>query len=56
MEEVEAVEKDLMQTAQRYFTLTQTDNLWKEHLQVLLHTYLAQSTAGSAAPLAACQS
>ena len=34
VEEVEAVEAGLMQDAQRFFLLTQTDNLWKEHLQV----------------------
>ena len=32
--ETEAVEPGLMQEAQRFFLLTQTDNLWKEHLQV----------------------
>lgn len=34
MEEVEAVEKGLATDAQRFFVLTQTDNMWKEHLQV----------------------
>lgn len=33
MREVEEVEKGLMQAAQRFFVLTNTDNLWKEHLQ-----------------------
>lgn len=37
VEEIEAVEKGLLQDAQRFFLLTQTDNMWKEHLQV---TYL----------------
>lgn len=32
--EVEDVEQGLMQAAQRFFVLTNTDNLWKEHLQV----------------------
>lgn len=31
---VEEYENGLMQEAQRYFVLTQTDALWKEHLQV----------------------
>lgn len=43
MEEVEAVEKGLMLEAQRFFVLAQTDNLWKEHLQV-----------GSPVPLCTC--
>lgn len=34
VEEIEGVEKGLMQEAQRFFVLTQTDNMWKEHLQV----------------------
>ena len=34
VEEIEAVEKGLLQEAQRFFLLTQTDNMWKEHLQV----------------------
>jgi preprotein translocase subunit SecA len=34
VKEVEAVEGGLMQEAQKFFVLTQTDNLWKEHLQV----------------------
>ena len=29
------VEAGLMQDAQRFFVLTQTDNLWKEHLQAI---------------------
>ena len=34
VEQTEGLEKGLMQEAQRFFVLTQTDNLWKEHLQV----------------------
>ena len=34
VEDIEAVEKGLLQEAQRFFLLTQTDNMWKEHLQV----------------------
>lgn len=33
-EAVEGLEGGLMVEAQRFFVLTQTDNLWKEHLQV----------------------
>ena len=33
-EAVEELEPGLMLEAQRFFVLTQTDNLWKEHLQV----------------------
>lgn len=32
--EIEAVEAGLMPQAERFFVLVQTDNLWKEHLQV----------------------
>ncbi|CAK0755431.1 Protein translocase subunit SA1, chloroplastic [Coccomyxa viridis] len=35
VEEVEAVEKGLATDAQRFFVLTQTDNMWKEHLQAM---------------------
>ena len=35
VEEVNSVEAGLMQDAQRFFVLTQTDNLWKEHLQAI---------------------
>ena len=35
VEAVNAVEPGLMQDAQRFFVLTQTDNLWKEHLQAI---------------------
>lgn len=35
MQEVNGVEAGLMQDAQRFFVLTQTDNLWKEHLQAI---------------------
>ena len=31
---VDGLEGGLMQEAQKFFVLTQTDNLWKEHLQV----------------------
>jgi preprotein translocase subunit SecA len=31
---VDELEPGLMQEAQKFFVLTQTDNLWKEHLQV----------------------
>ena len=34
VEQVDGLESGLMQEAQRFFVLTQTDNLWKEHLQV----------------------
>jgi preprotein translocase subunit SecA len=33
-EAVDGIEGGLMQEAQKFFVLTQTDNLWKEHLQV----------------------
>jgi hypothetical protein len=39
VEEVEAMEKGLMGEAQRFFVLAQTDNLWKEHLQVKPSSY-----------------
>ena len=35
VEEVNAVEPGLMQDAERFFVLPQTDNLWKEHLQAI---------------------
>ncbi|CAL8466787.1 g6323 [Coccomyxa elongata] len=35
VEDIEAVEKGLLQEAQRFFLLTQTDNMWKEHLQAM---------------------
>lgn len=35
VEEVNAIEPGLMQDAERFFVLTQTDNLWKEHLQAI---------------------
>ncbi|KAL2631916.1 hypothetical protein R1flu_016602 [Riccia fluitans] len=34
-DEIEKKVPGLMQEAERYFVLTQTDNLWKEHLQAL---------------------
>ena len=33
VEEIEEVEAGLATDAQRFFVLTQTDNMWKEHLQ-----------------------
>jgi len=33
---VEEYEPGLMSEAQRFFLLSQTDSLWKEHLQVIL--------------------
>eukprot|EP01024_Parvocaulis_polyphysoides_P070740 TRINITY_DN8744_c0_g1_i4.p2 TRINITY_DN8744_c0_g1~~TRINITY_DN8744_c0_g1_i4.p2 ORF type:complete len:411 (-),score=64.48 TRINITY_DN8744_c0_g1_i4:203-1324(-) len=38
---VDDVEKGLMQEAQRFFVLMQTDNLWKEHLNAI--TFLRQA-------------
>lgn len=32
---VDDIEPGLMQEAQKFFVLTQTDNLWKEHLQAI---------------------
>lgn len=32
--EVDGVEEGMMQQAQQFFLLSQTDNLWQEHLQV----------------------
>ena len=34
VKEIEEVEEGLLNEAQRFFVLTQTDNMWKEHLQV----------------------
>ena len=33
--EVEATQPGLMDEAEKYFVLTQTDNLWKQHLQAI---------------------
>lgn len=38
----------LMQEAERYFVLTQTDNLWKEHLQALKFVQQAVGLRGYA--------
>ncbi len=45
VEEVNAAEPGLMQDAERFFVLTQTDNLWKEHLQAI--KFLQQVSARS---------
>lgn len=47
VEEIEATEKGLLQEAQRFFLLTQTDNMWKEHLQVrcTVHSYFDHTAA-----------
>jgi preprotein translocase subunit SecA len=37
-----------MQAAQRFFVLTQTDNLWKEHLQAIKFLQQAVSLRGYA--------
>jgi preprotein translocase subunit SecA len=39
---VDDIEPGLMQEAQKFFVLTQTDNLWKEHLQVRPGTAVRQ--------------
>ena len=36
VEQIEGVEEGLFADAQRFFVLTQTDNMWKEHLQVCM--------------------
>jgi preprotein translocase subunit SecA len=41
-------EAGLMQAAQRFFVLTQTDNLWKEHLQAIKFLQQAVSLRGYA--------
>ncbi len=46
VEEVNTAEPGLMQDAERFFVLTQTDNLWKEHLQAI--KFLQQVSARSA--------
>lgn len=45
---VEAVEEGLMAQAQRFFLLTQTDNLWKEHLQQIKFVQQAVGLRGYA--------
>lgn len=43
---VEEVQPGLMQQAQRFFLLTQIDNLWKEHLQQMQFLRQAVSLRG----------
>lgn len=45
---IEEQEANLMQAAQRFFVLTQTDNLWKEHLQAIKFLQQAVSLRGYA--------
>ena len=47
-EEVEAVSPGLMQQAQRFFVLSQTDKLWKDHLQRLKFIQTAVGLRGYA--------
>ena len=47
-EEVEAMQPGLMGEAERYFVLTQTDNLWKEHLQAIKFVQQAVGLRGYA--------
>lgn len=46
--EVDTVVPGLMRDAERYFVLSQTDNLWKEHLQALKFTQQAVGLRGYA--------
>ena len=59
VEEVNSVEAGLMQDAQRFFVLTQTDNLWKEHLQAIKFVQqvceLLQSSLHGCKLVCACQ-
>jgi len=48
VEEVEGVEKGLMWQAERFFVLTQTDNLWKQHLQAIKFLQTAVGLRGYA--------
>lgn len=48
VEEVESVEKELMWQAERFFVLTQTDNLWKQHLQAIKFLQTAVGLRGYA--------
>lgn len=48
VEAVEALQTGLMQDAQRFFMLTQTDNLWKEHLQAIRFLQTAVGLRGYA--------
>ena len=47
-EEVEAVVPGLMRDAERFFVLSQTDNLWKEHLQAIKFVQQAVGLRGYA--------
>ncbi|GJP35744.1 hypothetical protein CLOM_g20273 [Closterium sp. NIES-68] len=47
-EEVEKIIPGLMKDAERYFVLSQTDNLWKEHLQALKFAQQAVGLRGYA--------
>ena len=50
VKQVDSVEDGLMQEAQRFFVLTQTDNLWKEHLQVCVCARSLTRVGEGAAP------
>ena len=47
---VEEAQPGLMQQAQRFFLLTQIDNLWKEHLQAMEFLRKAVGLRGCAPP------
>jgi len=47
-EEVEAAQPGLMGEAEKFFVLTQTDNLWKEHLQAIKFVQQAVGLRGYA--------
>ena len=46
--EIEALQPGLMSEAERYFVLSQTDNLWKEHLQAIKFVQQAVGLRGYA--------
>jgi preprotein translocase subunit SecA len=46
--EVEATEAGLMMEAERFFILSQTDNLWKQHLQAIKFVQQAVGLRGYA--------
>ena len=46
--EIEALQPGLMTEAERYFVLSQTDNLWKEHLQAIKFVQQAVGLRGYA--------
>ena len=48
VQEVEATEPGLMAEAERFFLLSQTDNLWKEHLQAIKFVQQAVGLRGYA--------